>query len=174
MFMPSHRFRFYSDADLGAMVAYIQSVPPADKETPPRRLSVTGRIFVALGILDEIPAQVIEHSSPPPLPPAEAASPEYGEFLVTVATCQDCHGENLAGGQVGPNDPFAPNLTRGGELVGWTETDFFTLMRTGVHPTGRTISTVMPWQAFRNMTDTELKAIWAYLQGLPALPTNEE
>lgn len=174
IFMPSHRFRFYSDADLGAIVAYIRSAPPVDNETPPRRLSVTGRIFVALSIIDEMPAEVIDHSSPPPPPPVEAASPEYGGFLVTVATCKDCHGEDLAGGQVGPNDPFAPNLSRGGELVGWTETDFFTLMRTGVHAIGRMISTVMPWQAFRNMTDTELKAIWAYLQGLPALPTNEE
>jgi hypothetical protein len=58
--------------------------------------------------------------------------------------------------------------------VGWTEEDFFILVRTGVHPSGRTIDSAMPWQSFRNMTDTELRAIWAYLQGLPALSTKDE
>ena len=174
LFMPSQHFRHYGDDDLGAIVAYIQSAPPVDGESPPRRLSPTGRILFALGAFEELPADMIGHADAPPAPPPEGVSPEYGAFLVTVAACKDCHGENLAGGQVGPDDPFASNLTPGGELVGWTEEDFFTLMRTGTHPSGRTIDPTMPWQSFRNMTDTELQAIWAYLQGLPDLPTNAE
>lgn len=174
LFMPSQYFRYYSDADLAAIVAYIKSAPPVDRETPPRRLSLTGRILLGLGVIEEIPAEMIDHRNMPPQPPQADFSPEYGEFLVTVGTCKNCHGENLAGGQVGPDDPFAPNLTPGGELVGWTEEDLFTLIRTGVHPSGRMIDPLMPWQSFRNMTDNELRAIWAYLQELPALPTNEE
>jgi mono/diheme cytochrome c family protein len=174
LFMPSQHFRHYGDADLGAIIAYIQSVPPVDGETPPRRLSLSGRILFALGAFGEVAAETIDYRNEPLAPPPEGVSPEYGEFLVNVATCKECHGENLAGGRVGPDDPFAPNLTPGGELVGWTERDFFTLIRTGTHPSGRTIDSAMPWQSFRNMTDTELRAIWAYLQGLPALSTNEE
>lgn len=174
LFMPSQYFRHYNDSDLGAIITYIHSLPPVDRETPPRRLSLTGRMLFALGALEEMPAEVIDHGSPPPQSPQEGVSPEYGEFLVTVGTCKNCHGENLAGGEVGPDDPFAPNLTPGGELIGWTEEDFFTLMRTGVHPSGRQVDPVMPWQSFRNMTDTELRAIWAYMETLPALQTNEK
>lgn len=174
LFMPAQHYRYYGDADLGAVVAYIQSMPPVDKEIPPRRIFLIGQILFALNIFGKTPAEMIDHSHIPPLPPQEGVSPKYGEYLVNVGTCKNCHGENLAGGEVGPDDPFAPNLTPGGELVGWTEEDFFTLIRTGVHPSGRKIDPLMPWQSFRNMTDTELRAIWVYLQGLPALQTNEE
>jgi len=75
---------------------------------------------------------------------------------------------------VGPDDPLAPNLTPGGELGGWTEEDFFTLIRSGIHPSGRAIDPVMPWQSYNKMTDSELQAIWVYLQELPALPTKEQ
>ena len=59
---------------------------------------------------------MIHHCKRPPLPPKDV-SPEYGEFLVTVGTGKNCHGKNLAGGQVGPDDPLAPNLTSGGEPI---------------------------------------------------------
>lgn len=173
LFMPSQHYNNYSDEDLGAIIAYLETIPPVDRETPPRRISVIGRTLLALDVFGEIPAEEIDHNSEtPPAPPEENAA-KYGEYLVTVAICKDCHGENLAGGEVGPGDPFAPNLTQGGELIGWAEEDFFTLIRTGVHPTGRKISTVMPWESYRNMTDTELRAIWRFLQELPALPNNE-
>ena len=41
-------------------------------------------------------------------------------------------------------------------------------MRDGKRPDGTAISTHMPWELFRNMNDVELKAIWTYLQTLPA------
>lgn len=173
VFMPAQYYRYYSDEDLGAIVAYIQSLPPVDKETPPRRFFLLGQILYLQNTFGETPAEVIDHRSAPPQPPQEEVSPEYGEFLVNVGTCKNCHGENLAGGEIGPDDPFAPNLTPGGELAVWTEEDFLTLIRTGVHPSGRKIDPLMPWQSFKNMTDTELRAIWAYLEGVPALSTNE-
>jgi hypothetical protein len=60
-------------------------------------------------------------------------------------------------------------LTPGGELSGWTEAMFFTLMRTGVTPTCRHLSEDMPWKAFSQMSDDELRAVWLYLLSLPAL-----
>jgi len=64
----------------------------------------------------------------------------------------------------------SPNLTPGGELASWSEVDFFTAIRTGVTPSGHKLSEEMPWQNFGQMTDDELKAVWLYLQSLPALP----
>jgi len=40
-------------------------------------------------------------------------------------------------------------------------------------PDGRSLDAEqMPWTIFSQMSDTELQAIWAYLQSLPALPDN--
>lgn len=81
------------------------------------------------------------------------------------------HGAELAGGQACGDCPTGPNLTPGGELRGWTQDDFVTDLRTGTTPTGRQLSEFMPWQYFQNMTDTELAALWAYLQSQPARET---
>ena len=49
----------------------------------------------------------------------------------------------------------------------WTEDAFVRALRTGKHqgqPNGREILPPMPWPAFRNLSDGDLKAIWAYLR----------
>jgi hypothetical protein len=38
-----------------------------------------------------------------------------------------------------------------------------------VTPYGRSLSEEMPWKNFGQMTNAELKALWMYLQSLPAL-----
>jgi hypothetical protein len=70
---------------------------------------------------------------------------------------------------------MGPNLTPAGELQGWAQADFITLIRTGVKPTGTQVDAEeMPWDMYSGMTDVELEALWAYLQSLPALPNNPE
>jgi hypothetical protein len=39
-----------------------------------------------------------------------------------------------------------------------------------VTPGGKQLKSAMPWKYFGQMTDDELKAVWLYLQSLPALP----
>jgi hypothetical protein len=43
-------------------------------------------------------------------------------------------------------------------------------MRTGMTPGGHPLKDFMPWKYFGQMSDDELKAVWLYLQSLPALP----
>lgn len=62
-----------------------------------------------------------------------------------------------------------PNLTPGGELAAWSEEDFFKTMRTGITPSGHQLDVEMPWMYYGRMTDEELRAMWLYLQSLPAL-----
>jgi mono/diheme cytochrome c family protein len=95
---------------------------------------------------------------------------EYGEYLAN--TCTLCHGSNLNGQTLreGGTVYVALNLTPGGEMQGWSEEDFIATMRTGVTPNGHQLKDVMPWKYFGQMTDDELKAVWMYLQSLPALP----
>ena len=55
----------------------------------------------------------------------------------------------------------------------WTEQNFIDAMHTGRHmghPDGRMILPPMPWQEIGMCTDDDLKAIFAYLQSLPAVP----
>jgi mono/diheme cytochrome c family protein len=64
---------------------------------------------------------------------------------------------------------FAANLTPDREtgLGGrYTEDSFVRTMRTGKKPEGEDLAPPMPWPAFRNMTDEDLKAIYAYLNTL--------
>ncbi len=65
---------------------------------------------------------------------------------------------------------FAANLTpdQNSGLGIWTEDMFVRALRTGRHMgTSRQIMPPMPWTAFKNLTDEDLKAIYAYLRTIP-------
>jgi hypothetical protein len=50
----------------------------------------------------------------------------------------------------------------------WTEDMFVRAIRTGRHMgTSRQIMPPMPWPAFRNLNDDDLKSIYAYLRSIP-------
>jgi mono/diheme cytochrome c family protein len=171
--MPSSVFYYLNDEDLGALIAYLKSLPPVDNELPLTDLGPLGRVMLTLGQLPpEINPNVlvIDHDGPRPLASDTGVTVEYGKYLAT--TCTLCHGTNLNGQTVreGPNVYVALNLTRGGEMKGWSEAQFITTMRTGVTPSGHKLTAFMPWKYFGQMTDDELKAVWLYLQSLPALP----
>ncbi len=167
--MPSEFFNAISDADLGAIIAYLKTLPPVDNELSDTSLGPLGRLLALVdGSL--IPATLIDHDAPRPAEPQIGVTKAYGEYL--AFTCSLCHGESLSGGSVpvdDPNAPLAPNLTPGGALGRWTDAQFVSTLRTGTTPSGKQLdSEFMPWKTFRNMTDDELMAVWLYLQSLPA------
>ena len=52
----------------------------------------------------------------------------------------------------------------------WTEELFIKAIREGKHfGTSRPILPPMPWPVYRNMTDDDLKAVFAYLRTVPAV-----
>jgi cytochrome c1 len=67
---------------------------------------------------------------------------------------------------------FARNLTSD-EMTGiggWEEKMFVDAIRTGRHMgAGRPIMPPMPWTVYRNMTDEDLKSVFAYLKTVPAV-----
>lgn len=171
--MPSMSFSEMSEDDLLAMVAYLQTIPPVDSKLPQTAPGPLSFLLIGAGPMTEAQAATrIDHEAPFPAAPQEGETAEYGEYLVTIAQCAGCHGAELAGGQACGNCPTGPNLTPGGELQGWTQDDFVTALRTGSTPTGRQLSEFMPWRYFQTMTDTELAALWAYLQSQPARETS--
>ena len=70
---------------------------------------------------------------------------------------------------------FTRNLTPDKEtgLGDWTEQNFIATIRTGKRMgKGRDLLPPMPWPAFKNMTDNDLKAIFAYLRTIPVIKNN--
>ena len=63
--MPSEYFNKISDADLGAIVAYIRDLPPVDNQVPKTRLGPLGRV---IALLDSsiLPASKFDHTAPRP------------------------------------------------------------------------------------------------------------
>ena len=67
---------------------------------------------------------------------------------------------------------FTANLTPDAEtgLGKWTSKTFLQTLRTGKHEgVGRPILPPMPWPVYRQATDDDLQAIFAYLQSLPPI-----
>lgn len=170
--MPSQEFSHFSDEDLGALIAYMKTVPPVDRARVPVTLGPVGRVLVVTGKFP-IAAEVIDHANLKPTSIASARTVEYGRYL--AVGCVGCHGPNYSGGRItgGPPDwPAAANLTShtNAAVSGWNENDFLTALRTGHRPNGTEISPVMP-RAFGQMNDTELGALWLFLKSLPAAAT---
>lgn len=168
--MPSTEFLNLSDHELSDIVVYIRSRPPVDRTTKPVGIGPVFSFVVAFGA-DALPAFAIDHQKTHPIePPVEAASVELGEHIAQV--CRGCHGEHLSGGKIAgdPNMPIVANLTpHETGLKGWTEADFFRALREGKRKDGTGILPQMPWKAYGQMNDVELKALWAYLQTVPPM-----
>ncbi len=64
---------------------------------------------------------------------------------------------------------YSTNLTPHAEGLGnISEAEFITLFRRTSDPTATDLN-LMPWTYFGNMSDTDLGAIYTYLQSVPAI-----
>ncbi|MBK8905388.1 MAG: cytochrome c [Anaerolineaceae bacterium] len=167
--MPAEDYTHLSDADLGAIIAYVRSLPPVDStDLPPTELSTLARLLLGANQLDIMIAERIDDDMPR-VPVAAEVSLEYGRYLANISGCTGCHGPGLSGGPIlgaPPDWPQAANLTPGGPVGTWSEADFIQTIRTGVDPSGHQLVDEMPWRNYRNMSDEELKALWLFIQSV--------
>jgi mono/diheme cytochrome c family protein len=138
-----------SDQDLGDLIAYLKQISPVDADFPALRYGSILPIAPAIGLFTPA-AEHIDHGAPRPADPAPGATIAYGRYLSVL--CTECHGNNLAG-----------------KLEKWTQEDFVRAVRTGVLPNGRQLPSAMPSKTLGEMNDTELAALWLYLQSLQAV-----
>jgi mono/diheme cytochrome c family protein len=94
----------------------------------------------------------------------------HGAYV--AQSCIGCHGVNLSGGRI-PGAPYdwpAPaNLTpgTGSAMRRYPSAELFmAMLRSGQRPDGSTISPVMPFPALREMSEVDVRALYAYLQTL--------
>ena len=157
-------FRRLSDEDVAAIVVYLRSLPPVRNPLPKRILS------------EEAERRAVESGVPLTAPVAarDLADPvERGRYLIDIADCLGCHtgweaptnpGFYAGGNVITRRDAarFSANLTPDPSgLGGWTPEIFRGALRNGragaLHP-------MMPWAAYRNLTDDDLAAIYAALR----------
>lgn len=172
--MPSEVYTKMTDADLGAIIAFLLRTPPVDRELPATRFGPMGRVLLVAGRLNLLVAPKTHHAGGGVDVRAEASA-EYGRYLADISGCHGCHGFGLSGGRVAgpPGLPPASNLTPTG-LATWSDADFIRAMRQGIRPDGRQLDEFMPWRQFANMTDIELIALMKYLRSVPPKATGNK
>jgi mono/diheme cytochrome c family protein len=116
---------------------------------------------------------------------AAAETPlERGEYLVRGPMgCGNCHtmqgpdgpdmSKELAGGQLLIDEPvikaYGANITPAGAVGGWSDAELARAIREGLRPDGSLIGPPMPFSLYKDLSDTDLAAIVAFLRTLPAI-----
>ena len=132
-----------SDQDLGDLIAYLKQIPPIDTNYPEMRYGPIVPVISNIGLLTPA-AEKIDHSASRPVDPVPVATVEYGRYLSAV--CTACHGDLI-----------------GSVVKNWKQDEFIQTFKTGVLPDGKQFGPTMSSSTFREMTDTELNALWLYL-----------
>lgn len=155
--MSANTFRYLSQKDLDAVVAYLRSVPAVETDIEQKNsLTFLAMVMQPIGML---PVKSPPNFDPPPhVEPA--ATSEYGEYVTKVFDCVLCHGDDFSGG-AGGIVPVGPSLAG---AKGWTTEQFINTMRTGETPFGTSLSDEMPWEEIGKMDDETLTAVLLYLK----------
>jgi len=170
--MPYQRFRHMSDEDLASIIVYLRSLRPVRNALPKSNVP-----FPVKYLINGVPQPVESPVS------ADLSTPEKrGEYDVEVlGVCGDCHSTSDPQGNQVPNMAFAggtalpfgdrkvvysANITPSvNGIPYYTEELFIETIRTG-KVRSRQLDDMMPTHYFRNMTDQDLKDIFAYLKTL--------
>ncbi|HEU4862011.1 MAG TPA: c-type cytochrome [Chitinophagaceae bacterium] len=183
--MPYHGLSRMAKEDVEAVVAYLRSLKPIVASFPARELFIPAAAF---GPLPDVDYKKNTR-------PDTADKVMYGEYLVTIGHCTDCHtpvtkekmpmmDKFLSGGQHFKLPTFevtvsniTPDSVTG--LGTWTEAMFLAKFRTNSTPEmlaskpGKA-NTLMPWSFYGTMSDSDLKAIYAYLRTVPPIKNKVE
>jgi hypothetical protein len=171
--MPYQNFRDLSDEDLASIIVFLRTLPPVRNLVPPTQI-----IFPVKYLIRAVPEPLAA-----PVPRPDLSTPvKRGAYLAQIANCAVCHtpqvrgapmaGMDFAGGFIlnGPWGQVASaNITPDASGISYYDQALFIqTLRTGyVH--SRKLSSIMPWHEFRNMTDEDLAAIFAYLRTVKAV-----
>lgn len=182
--MPYQHYSKMAKDDILAIVAYIRSLKPIERTTPPRRLEIP------LSMLGPLPVVNLDNN----IKPDKADKLKYGEYLVNAAVCSECHTP------MGPQGPDFSKVFAGGFVfdlpmfkvaVGnitpdsatgigtWTEEMFLARFKNNgsdemVNKYPGRMNTIMPWAMYAKMGEEELKAVYAYLRTVKPITNKVE
>jgi mono/diheme cytochrome c family protein len=168
--MPYLNYRHLPDEDLASVIVYLRGIPAVRNSVPRSEID-----FPVNRLMNSAPEPITA-----PVPAPDLTDPvKRGEHILTLASCRDCHtpqkqGQpiaelDLAGGFI-LNTPAgevaAVNITPDASGISYyDEATFIEAIRKG-QVKARKLSSIMPWMVYRNMTDEDIKAMFAYLRAV--------
>lgn len=177
--MPYLAYAGMAKEDLLDIIKYIRTLKPIENEIPKRQLFIP----IAAAIPPQLPKPDLDKNQKPN--PADKV--KYGEYLVKMGSCSDCHtpmvkgapdfSRYLAGGNSFETPTFkvlSANITpdKEGGIGTWTEKMFLQKFKVNssddyVNRDPGKNNSIMPWSLFGKMKEDDLKAIYAYLSTIP-------
>lgn len=160
--MPSEMYRYLSDPDRDALIAYLRTVPPGGKPTPRPTFREAGRKLIASGELKTAAAYIREEQD---IAPFDAGAAYSKGRMITMTACTECHGAKLEGT---PGD--TPDLDI---AAAYSDAQFATLMRTGKPSPDRKLQLMdqVAIGRFSHFTDAEVSALHDYLKARANRPS---
>jgi mono/diheme cytochrome c family protein len=166
--MPYGHFQKMSDEDVASVVVYLRSLPSVRNPLP-----TTEMVFPVKYLIRNAPEPI----TVPVIDGLPSDPVKRGEQLINLGGCTDCHSPQMRG-QTLPGLDFAGGFPLEGpwgyvaaanitpDATGipyYDEALFVEVMRTG-KVKARTLSPLMPIKVYKNLSDDDLKAMFAYLR----------
>jgi mono/diheme cytochrome c family protein len=150
--MPSSMFYYLDDEDLGALVAYLRTVPVKSDTLPTTDMRLLARVGLLIGLYKLEPLTIVHDAPRTPKGPEPATLGEY----TARSSCTECHGLTFEGGD------GTPALSI---VAGYSPTEFAKLMREGVPKDGRKLELMdeTARNRFSHFTDDEVSGLYAFL-----------
>ena len=179
--MPYLNYGQLDQEDIYSIIAYVRTLAPVEHDVAPAEADFPVNILI----------NTMPTKSNLTTRPAETDQVNYGRYMATAAGCVECHskrekGTRVPGTEYGGGMEFimpngiltsaniSPDKTTG--IGSWTEDAFVKRFKTYAdssykpHKVGpKEMNTAMPWMMYAGMKETDLKAIFAYLQTVPPL-----
>jgi mono/diheme cytochrome c family protein len=177
--MPYPLYNHANEEDIYAVIAYLRTLSPSENMVKTSKAK-----FPVSLLLNTMP---VKYTSP--VKPNEQDVIPYGKYLATIGGCVECHTpmekgkllweEAFSGGRVFPlpggsltTSNLTPDLETG--IGRWTEEMFINRFKAFADSSymphdidfNTEYNTLMPWTLYSQMKESDLKAIFAYLQTL--------
>jgi len=170
--MPFEFYRGMADADLDAIVAYLRAQPAVSHkvEKSVYRIPLPPAYGPPVGRIEAPPA---------------SDTVRYGEYLVRIGHCLECHtprqpdGQLVmdkvgAGGQEIPG-PWGVSVSRNltphaSGMKDWSDAEIARAIRECISRNGAALKPPMAFSFYRTISDADMAAIVAYLRTLKPLP----
>jgi hypothetical protein len=175
-FMPYEGFSKMAPEDINSVIAYVRTLKTIDRHVPESKINFPVNVIM----------RTLPHDVVPPGKPDTTDLIKYGQYIVDIAACRDCHtpidkgqfdmDRYLSGG----NEFAMPNqgTVRSANITSdkttgigtWTKELFVNRFKNPEMPHNKRVKigrgefqTIMPWANYAKMEDKDLEAIYAYL-----------
>ena len=171
--MPIKFYRGMSDSDVKAVVAYLRAQRPVKNAVPKSEYKI------------KLPPNYGPAISKKLVAPSPKNALKYGAYLAgSLGHCMDCHNpwvkgipdmQRMGAGGNPFHGPWGVSVSRNltpheSGLKDWSDTEIARAIREGVRKDGSQLKPPMAYAWYKNINESDMKALVAYLRSLKPLP----